>query len=157
LRDSIREILNNPAFLEGIAWKQRYFHANEIIIRAGEMSKSLFLIEEGKFRVTVQVELEKLKKLRPGICELQAGDIFGETALLESAIRTASVIAITDGYTVEIDADKLSVYLDENPVQGYFFFKKLFVIMVERLHRGNHRIETLLAWGLKAHDIEKHL
>jgi CRP-like cAMP-binding protein len=157
LRSIIKKIINDPAFLEGLAWKQRYFQANEIVIRAGEESKNLFLIEEGKLRVTVQVELERRKNMRPGICDLQAGDIFGEMCLHESGIRNASVTAITEGRAVEIDAEKLNAYLDENPVQGYFFYKKLFVIMGERLQRGNHRIETLLAWGLKAHGIEKHL
>lgn len=157
MRNIIKEILDDPAFLEGIAWKQRHFQANEIVIHAGEASKSIFLISEGKLRVTVQVELEKRKNMRPGICDLQAGDIFGEMCLHESSVRNASVIAITDGAAVEIDADKLSVYLDENPLQGYFFYKRMFAVMVERLQRGNQRIETLLAWGLKAHGIEKHL
>ena len=156
MRDIIKEILDDPAFLEGIAWKKRCFNANEIAIHAGEASKNLFLISEGEFRVTVQVKLEKRKNMRPGICDLQAGDIFGETCLLEWGMRTASVIAITDSRVVEIDAEKLNVYLDANPVKGYFFFKKLFVIMVERLHRSNHRIENLLAWGLKVHGIEKY-
>jgi CRP-like cAMP-binding protein len=156
LREIINEILDDPAFLEGIAWKMRCFDANEIVIRAGEASKYIFLISEGIFRVTVHVKLERRKSMRPGICDLTVGDIFGETCLLEWGVPNASVIAITGGSAVEIDAEKLNVYLDANPLQGYVFFKKLFVILVERLHRSNQRVESLLAWGLKAYEIEKH-
>lgn len=157
MKKIIKEILNDPVFTEGIAWKLRYFQANEALIRAGEISNSLFLIEDGKLRVSVQVDLEKRKNMRPGICDLEAGEIFGETCLHESRVRTASVMAITDGCAIEIDAEKLNAYLDANRFQGYLFYKKLFAITVERLQRDNHRIETLLAWGLKAHGIEKHL
>ena len=92
--------------MEGIGWKKRYFQANEIIFHGGEPSKSLFFIEEGALRVTVQVELEKSKNMHPGICDMDAGEIFGETCFLESGMRNASVTAITDGYAVEIDAEK---------------------------------------------------
>ena len=157
MRDIVQEILNDPTFIEGIGWKKRYFQANEIIFRSGEPSKSLFFIEEGTLRVTVQVELEKSKNMHTGICDMDAGEIFGETCFLESGVRNASVIAITDGYVVEIDADKLNAYFDANPVKGYLFFKKLLLIIFERLQHDNRRIETLLAWGLKANDFLKHL
>lgn len=157
MKDIIQEILNDPAFIEGIDWKKRHFQANEMIFRGGEPSKSLFFIEEGALRVTVQVELENSKNMRPGICDMKAGEIFGETCFLESCVRNASVTAITDGYLVEIDAEKLNAYLDANPAKGYLFFKKLLLTMFERLQDDNRRIESLLAWGLKAHDLLKHL
>ena len=75
MRDIVQEILNDPAFIEGIGWKKRYFQANEIIFHAGDPSKSLFFIEEGALRVTVQVELENSKNMHPGICDMGAGEI----------------------------------------------------------------------------------
>ena len=157
MRDIVQEILNDPTFMEGIGWKKRYFQANEIIFHGGEPSKSLFFIEEGALRVTVQVELENSKNMHPGICDMEAGEIFGETCFQESGMRNASVTAITDGYVVEIDAEKLNVYLDANPVKGHLFFKKLLLIIFDRLQHNNRRIETLLAWGLKTNDFLKHL
>lgn len=156
MRDIVQKILNDPSFMEGIGWKRRHFQVNELIFRDGEPSKSLFFIEAGVLRVTVQVELENSKNMHPGICDMEAGDIFGETCFLESGVRNASVTAITDGYAVEIDAEKLNAYLDENPAKGYLFFKKLLLIIFERLRHDNRRIESLLAWGFKAHDLLKH-
>jgi len=156
LRDIIEEILEDPTFLEGIAWKMRSFDANEMVIRSGEVGKNIFLILEGIFRVTVHVKLDRRKSMRPGICDLTQGDIFGETCLLERGRSNASVITTTGGSALEIDTESLILYLDANPVLGYVFFKKLFVIMAERLQKSNQRIESLLAWGFKAHQIEKH-
>jgi CRP/FNR family transcriptional regulator, cyclic AMP receptor protein len=157
LKDIVQEILNDPTFMEGIGWKKRYFQANEIIFRGGEPSKSLFFIEAGTLRVTVQVELENSKNMHTGICDMEAGEIFGETCFQESGMRNASVAAITYGYVVEIDAEKLSAYLDANPVKGHLFFKKLLLTIFERLKQDNRRIESLLAWGFKANDLIKYL
>jgi CRP-like cAMP-binding protein len=156
LKDIILPILHDSAFLQGTAWNYRLFQVNEVIIHTGEISKYLYLVEQGKLRVTVQVELERQKNMRPGICDLEAGDIFGETSLHQNHTRTASVTGISDGRLIEIDAEHFIDYLDTHSAQGYLFFKKLFGILVDRMHRGNQRFESLLAWGLKVHDIEKH-
>ncbi len=95
--------------------------------------------------------------MHAGICDMDAGELFGETCFLESGKRNASVIAITDGCAVEIDVEILNVYLDANPVKGHLFFKKLLLTMFERLQQDNRRIETLLAWGFKANDLIKYL
>ncbi len=146
----IKEILNDPAFLQGIAWKRWNFYANEVIVKEGDVGKSLFFIEHGQLRVSVHVELEQRKNLKTGVGDLGKGDLFGDTCLHESCVRTASVIAITDGCLVEINGEKLGAYLDAHPNKGYVFYKKLFEILFKRLSNGNRRIEYLLAWGLKA-------
>jgi len=157
LKNIINDITDDPKFAEGVAWVRRHFHANEIIVKEGEVGKSLFFIEEGKLRVSVHVELEDHRKVQPGISDLEPGEIFGETCLHESRVRTASIIAITDGCLLEIDGERLSIYLDDRPIMGYLFFKEMFEIIFERMNRGNHTIEYLLAWGLKAHGIDSHL
>lgn len=157
MKDSIKNIVDDPQFTEGLAWVRRRFQANETIVKAGEMGNSLFFIEDGKLRVSVHVELEERRKVQPGVSDLEQGAIFGETCLYESHVRTASVIAISDGSLLELDGKMLSAYLDEHPVQGYLFFKRLFEIIFDRLNRGNRTIESLLAWGLKAHGIDTHL
>jgi CRP/FNR family cyclic AMP-dependent transcriptional regulator len=153
----MENIINDPKILEGIAWKYRQFHANEIIVHKDEVGKSFFFIEEGKLRVTVPVAVEERRNIQAGVNDLEEGDFFGEISLFESRIRTVSVTAITDGLLLEFDGEMLSVYLDEHPLQGYLFMKHLFETMITRMTSGIHRIESLMAWGLKAHGISKHL
>lgn len=146
----IKEIINDPKFIKGIAWYRRNFSANEVVIKEGDVGKSLFFVESGQLRVSMQVELEERRSLKTGISDLGKGDIFGDTCLRETCIRTASVIAITDGCLLEINGERLRAYLDAYPIKGYAFYKQLFEILFERLSSGNRRIEYLLAWGLKA-------
>jgi len=157
LKTSIESIINDPDILEGIAWKHRQFHANEIIVHRGEVGKSFFFVEEGKLRVTIHVEVEERRNIQAGVSDLEHGDFFGEISLFEPRIRTASVTALTDGRLLEFDGELLSAYLDKHPIQGYLFFKHLFETLMIRMTTGIHRMESLMAWGLKAHGISKHL
>lgn len=146
----IKDIVADPNFIKGLAWERWDFYANETIVKEGDVGKSLFFIEKGTLRVSVHVELEERRNIKTGISDLGKGDLFGDTCLHESSVRTASVIAITDGCLLEINGQKLGAYLDAHPIKGYLFYKKLFEILFKRLTNGNRRIEYLLAWGLKA-------
>ena len=157
MNNTLMDILDDPRFQEGSAWKRRNFHNNEFIVEEGQEGGSLFFIEKGKLRVAGNIELEEQKRIQPGIWELEKGEIFGEIALYESQLRTASVRAISDGCLVEINGEKLGIYLDAHPSLGYLFYKDLFEILISRLNRANHRVNDLFAWGLKAHGIEPHL
>jgi CRP/FNR family transcriptional regulator, cyclic AMP receptor protein len=151
------EILKNPLFPEGTAWQRRRFSTGEMIVHKGEIGKTLFFVEEGDVRVLGGAELEGNRKISPGLCDLKPGAIFGDVCLYGSHQRSASVMALSDVCVIEIDSGKLSKYLDDHPAQGYPFLKALFQIMSERLALANDRIEYLLAWGIKAHDIDKYL
>lgn len=157
MNNILRDILDDPQFSEGAAWQRRCFTNNDMIVEEGQDGGSLFFIEEGQLRVSGNIELEQDKHIQPGIWELGSGEIFGEIALYESQIRTASVRAVSDGCLVEINGEKLGVYLDAHPSLGYLFYKDLFEILISRLNRANHRVNDLFAWGLKVHGIERHL
>ncbi|MCK9606010.1 MAG: cyclic nucleotide-binding domain-containing protein [Methylomonas sp.] len=157
MKQVLDEILNSPQFVEGAAWRRVRYKANEKIIEKGELGSSMFLIEVGNVRVLGGAELEKDIKITPGLCDLDAGSVFGDICLYGMHRRTASVIALTDVSILEIRSDMLSVYLDDHPIEGYLFLKGLFEIMAIRLETANDRIEKLLAWGIKAHDIDKYL
>jgi len=157
LKSILNEIFNSPQFSEGIAWERKKFNANDIVVREGELGDSLFFIEQGVLRVTGQVDLGKNKHIQPGIGDLKAGALFGESCLHEALPRIATVTAITDASLLEINGERLCIYLDTNPIQGYLFYKYLFEILIARLNSANHTVETILAWGLKAHEIDQHL
>ena len=67
----LKEILQNPQFVQDVAWKQRFFNANEVIVKQGELSNTLFFIEEGVLRVTGHVELDGHKNIQPGFFDLE--------------------------------------------------------------------------------------
>ena len=144
MKNILKNILGHSSFSEGIAWKRCKFSSNEIIFHENDKADSLFFIEAGVLRVTSHMELNDLGNIHPGLCDLIKNDVFGEASLYQIGIRSASVIAITEGNLIEINGERLSIYLDDHPVQGYLFYKRLFEIQVERLNRANLRVKELM-------------
>lgn len=157
MKTILQDIMDDPQFPEGSAWQRKCFENNEIVVEQGEEGGSLFFIEKGKLRVAGNITLEDDRTIQAGIWELQEGDIFGELALSQTQLRTASVRAVSETCVLEINGEKLGIYLDAHPVFGYLFYKELFGVLIGRLNRANARVNDLFAWGLKVHDIEKHL
>lgn len=157
IKDILKSIINDPLFAENSAWTRHCFHNDDIIINEGDEGGSIFLIEKGKLRVSGNVVLEQQKHIQAGIWELTEGDVFGELALQEKQIRSASVRAITDGCLIEIKGELLLAYLGNHPEQGFLFYKEIFEILISKLNQANHRVIDLFAWGLKVHDIDQHL
>ncbi|MFZ9610998.1 MAG: cyclic nucleotide-binding domain-containing protein [Methylococcales bacterium] len=157
LNSTINEIIKDPNFREGTAWIRRQFISNEIIIRQGDISKSFFLIEEGVLRESIHVDIEERRNIQAGISDLIKGDFFGEISLFDSSERINSITAVTNGSLIEINGKTLCEYLDNHQNQGYLFFKQIVKTVIIRMTGGSHRIESLMAWGLKAHGISKYL
>ncbi len=157
MKEILEKIVQDPEFQEGKAWQRRCFSKKESIIKQGEEGGSLFFIEQGCLRVSEKIPIDKEKNIQAGIWELDKDDVFGEIALNSNQRRTASVIALTSGCLVEINGLELEKYLEKHPEIGYQFYKSLFIILSDRLNRANHRVNDLFAWGLKMHDIDKHL
>lgn len=153
----IHGILCDPRLIElGIA-RRVSFNSGEAVVTEGEEDRGIYIIESGGVRVLERVELEDRRHIRPGICDLGAGDIFGELALFNTGRRVASVTTIEPSVMLAFDADALAVYLNRHPEFGYLVLKELFLILTGRLRLMDRRMGSLFAWGLKAHAIDRHL
>jgi CRP-like cAMP-binding protein len=80
------------ASIERLAQAARVRHATtgEVVVRQGERGTEFFIIAEGQAEVSIleRGEERAVRKLKPG-------DFFGERALLEGGIRTATVRAVS--------------------------------------------------------------
>ena len=144
MKQIINDILEDSSFPQGVAWKQKSFNPEEIIVQENDIAESLFFIQQGTLQVTLDLISSKKEATLSRICLLNQGDIFGETSLCQTGTRSASVTAITHGTLVEINGERLSIYLDDHPIQGYLFYKQLFEIQVSRVKNTNLQVEKLL-------------
>src|SRR5260370_31420800 len=81
---------------------ERDYAAGETIIREGDTSTEMFIIQEGKVAVTKRIGDNEVF-----LATLQRGDFFGEMSLLESLPRNATVRALTETTLVAIRAVEL--------------------------------------------------
>ena len=92
---------------------EKIYKNGEEIIREGDIGKSFFLLTEGK--AGVYSNYEKNNPFR--IAVIDPGEYFGEMAILEAYPRSASVIAIGNVHAIEIPADEMTLFFEENPEQ----------------------------------------
>src|SRR4051812_13537253 len=70
-----------------LLFKERHFSAGETVVREGSDGAAFFLIESGE--ATVSVAGRERDSLRPG-------DHFGEIALIDEGVRSATITATSD-------------------------------------------------------------
>ncbi|MCB1785760.1 MAG: cyclic nucleotide-binding domain-containing protein [Chromatiaceae bacterium] len=154
---TIVDVLRDPHLLESGVAQRLPFEAGQTIIVEGAEDRCVYLIERGSVRVSGRVEIEDHRHIQPGLCDLGAGEVFGELSLFESAPRSASVIAVEPCELLVFDAEALSRYFETHPERGYVVLKDLFGVLNRRLRQADRRVGSLFAWGLKAHGIDRHL
>jgi CRP-like cAMP-binding protein len=150
-------LLHDPRLLDtGIAQLRRY-GGGEPIILEGSDERAVFLIRTGCVRVSERIQLGECTQIKPGICDLSEGDVFGELSLLEAGPRLASVWTVEPTEVMVFDATLLVDYLDGNPEFGYLLLKELLGVVTSRLRQSDRRLGSVFAWGLKAHGIDRDL
>ena len=90
----------------------REFKQGDVILREGTPNRSVYEVEKGTVLRYEAYDTPQEKKLE----ELGAGDIFGEQAMLEGCLLTATVVAGKDGALVrEISTDTMHDFIKEEP------------------------------------------
>ncbi len=95
----------------GLLARERRFGPGEYIVREGDPTSSMFVIESGRAAVSIHGVGGESRRL----ATLDPGDAFGEISLLTGEPRTASVRALTEVTAIEIDKETLGPILEENP------------------------------------------
>lgn len=73
--------------------------AGEVVVRQGEPGDGYYVIERGRALVTREVGGAAVE-----LADLDAGDAFGEEALVSGALRNATVTMRTDGHLLRLEA-----------------------------------------------------
>jgi response regulator RpfG family c-di-GMP phosphodiesterase len=119
--------------------RRRRFRAGQVVFNEGDTGKSLHVVRRGHLKVVRPTHDDSLVLDR-----MEPGQAFGELAVLNSAPRTASVIAIEDCETLEISKSDFERVLDEHPDSGRRMLAKLarsLTLAKEEVARQNRHLE----------------
>jgi CRP-like cAMP-binding protein len=113
--------------LRRLANQSRYcsFKFGEIIINEGERDNCLYILISGKVNVFKSYRTKKEKRLRT----LDSPAYFGEIALIDDLVRSATVVAMRDTRTLCLDKLNLDREIERNPMIA----KKLLQMLNRRL------------------------
>ena len=90
---------------------EKDYRSGEVIVKEGDTGKSFFMLLEGQ--ASVYADYDKKEPLRLAV--LEAGEFFGEMAIIEDYTRSATVVAKTNAKVVEIPGDEMNGFFKENP------------------------------------------
>ncbi|WP_269580808.1 Crp/Fnr family transcriptional regulator [Roseibium sp. Sym1] len=125
LDDQTRQDLANFSYI-------KRFTAGDTIFTMGEPGQSMMAIAEGTVRVTMFTPSDREVTLN----DLQAGDVFGEIAMLDGKERSASVKALTNCTLVVLERRALLDVLQRNPGLSI----KLIELLCQRVRRSDERM-----------------
>jgi CRP-like cAMP-binding protein len=151
------ELTERADFLEGKHWERRRCKNQEVLVEAGRRSGKVFVLVSGRMRVLGDVEVGEECRVRPGVKDLEPGDVIGEIALFDRGTHAATVTSLTDSEVIAIDGGALTAFCMANPEEGCRLFFALAVQLAKRLRRADEQIFKLLGWGLKVHGYEELL
>ena len=114
---------------------------NQPVYRAGDSSDTLYVVMEGRVRLTRVTEDGRELTLEI----LEPGDIFGELAIAGEGERTGSAEAVEDSVVCAVKRDDFEKVVRESPG----FSMSLTRLMGGRLMRVENRLENLLFRGVR--------
>lgn len=91
--------------------RERRYAPGEMIVREGDSTSSMFVIEAGRAAVSIHGPAGVSRSL----ATLEPGAALGEISLLTGEPRTATVRALTEVTAIEIDKRTLGPILEESP------------------------------------------
>lgn len=147
--EDLELLLKNIPTFEGLKTKyikqlvdilhNREYQPNENIFMQGDPGIGLFIIREGEVKITHKDEDGNTYDL----ALLNRGDFFGEMAMLEGDIRSATATAVKKSNLVAIFKPDLDEFIEQNLKAGVHILKGFARILSTRLKRANEEYFNL--------------
>jgi len=133
--------LDNAAIRElTLLAEERLFHKGDTIFEESTAGQSIMVIVSGEVRITQRARVsgeETLTVLKPG-------DFFGEMALLDELPRSATAIAHSDTFMLEISREKFLRFIEKDTVSGVKILFTLARILSFRLREADVKIKAFV-------------
>jgi CRP-like cAMP-binding protein len=112
----------------------RVFKPNQIIFSEYEPGEDFFLLQQGRVKITKIINLtEKTLDI------LNPGDIFGEMAIIESAPRSATAVAVDEVKVLNFNKQNFEMLLQSNTALAI----KLLKLFAKRIYDAKRKLMIL--------------
>ena len=96
------------------------YRAGETIVRQGEVGEHMYVIQSGRVEVVRESEAGQVK-----LAELREGDFFGEMALFDRDVRSATVRPVREARVLTIDKKVFLRKIHEDPSLAFRIMQKM--------------------------------
>jgi CRP-like cAMP-binding protein len=98
----------------------KVFKDGEVIVRQGEVGDRMFVVQAGKVEVVLESDGNQQR-----LSVLKSRDFFGEMALFDKEVRSASVRALGEARVLTIDKRTLLKRISEDPLLAYSLLRSM--------------------------------
>ncbi len=110
----------------------QWYSKGHVVVRQGEYGEHIYAVQEG--------ELEVIKERKGGgeiqVAVLRTGDIFGEMAILQKEVRSATVRTLTEARLLTIDKKTFMSRVHEDPSLAFNIVR----MMAQRIRALNAQL-----------------
>ncbi|MEO8206695.1 MAG: cyclic nucleotide-binding domain-containing protein [Chthoniobacterales bacterium] len=123
------------------------FKKGDLIVKEGESGDCMYVILSGKVQIYSDSEGKHVH-----LGDLTTGFFFGELALVDTAPRSASVIAEEDGQFLKIAQTTIGVLAGASPRAAIKLLVAIGHSLANRLRDGNKKYSNLILLGHEAQE-----
>jgi CRP-like cAMP-binding protein len=150
--DIFYEVTPNQLELVASLCQERRCNAGDLIFEENAASDELYIIAQGDIDIQIDPSLvggEEAKGIGPfTIATLRRGQSFGEVALVDQGLRSATARCAANGtQLLIIPRDKLILLCDTYPQLGYRLMRNLAADLALKIRSTDLRIREDLLYG----------
>jgi CRP/FNR family cyclic AMP-dependent transcriptional regulator len=146
--DIFDELTNTQLELIGSICSERHYQAGDVIFEENTPGDEMYIIANGE--VEIQVDPALIGSEAGGahtIATLRRGQSFGEVALVDQGLRSASArCSKQDTHLVVIPRDKLMLLCDTYPQLGYKLMRNLAADLAMKIRHTDLQVREQLTW-----------
>jgi CRP-like cAMP-binding protein len=133
------------------AFELQRAHAGTVVLREGDEGDAMYVIKQGRVRIEKHTPAQDSYTVT--FLDENGTGFFGELALLDRDLRSATVVAETDCEFLVISRARFEAFGDRHPRAGLVISRKIARNLAARLRRANMDIITLFT--ALVHEVEE--
>ncbi|UCE55815.1 MAG: cyclic nucleotide-binding domain-containing protein [Desulfobacterales bacterium] len=123
--------------------RERKYRADEVILVEGSRGEEIYILKKGKIRIDFEVTGESDQVTVHRITE---GQIFGELALVDKGLRSATAQCESDCEVITISREQLYDFFETHHRVGYLVMKNIAKEMSKKLRRAKLQLIASITW-----------
>ena len=108
------------------------FQPGDAILEEGNANRALHVLRTGRIRVFRRVNDGEVS-----LCDLVAGQTFGELSIIEDGVASATLRAVVDTEVMSMPMQSLAQFLQQHPAAASKFWRAIAVDLRRRLLQTN--------------------
>lgn len=141
------ELEDEELELIGPLCRERVYEAGETIFTAQERAEELYILQEG--RVALQIQLRSAVELGGNVTigEMEPGRVFGWSSMVKQQRFTATARAVERAKVCAIPASELNTLFHQHSHIGFVVMKQMANVISSRLRHTREELEKRASAG----------